>query len=268
VKRSVLSLRTGLLLAAAVLVPIALDQGVKALNAAGSDIAALALSDFGEAAWVAIAAAIVAYAAFRIGVSQQAGRNWLLIAIGMAMFAIGDLVYGIYEVVLQVESVPYPGLPDVLYLASYVFFAWALFSAALSYRKLVNVKVPLAVSIVVGVATLGIIYWFVLVPVLAAGSPAAETALNVAYPVFDVVLEFAPAVFILLVVLQLGGGRLAWPWFAVALGIGVIALADAGYSYLMATDAYVSGAVVDMGWSLGYGLLAVGASVARDVFDA
>ena len=71
---------------------------------------------------------------------------------------------------------------------------------------------------------------FVLVPVLAAGTPIAETILNVAYPVFDVVLEFAPAVFIVLVVRQFGGGRLAWPWFVVALGVMVQCSAQLGRS--------------------------------------
>jgi diguanylate cyclase len=265
-KRAVFSARSAVIVALALTGPLLLDLYVRVLKAGGSEAVSLAVSDFGEAAFVALAGAFVVYAAYRFGIAEATGRNWLLIGVAMLMFAVGDVVYGIYEVVLQVESVPYPGWPDVFYLLSYVFFAWAIFSAALSYRKLVDVKMPLVISAAAGVVALGVIYRFVLIPVLAADAAWAEKALNVAYPVLDVLLELAPALFVVLVVRQLGGGKLAWPWLVVAAGVALLALADSGYSYLMAHDAYEAGAIVDMGWAFGYGLIAIGASVARDVF--
>jgi diguanylate cyclase len=267
VKKTVLSPRTWVVGSLALALPVLWYAGVRALMASGAETATLALSDFGEAALVALAAAFIIHAAYRFGWTEQAGRNWLLIGVGVALFALGDVLYGYYEVFTASGEVPYPGLPDIPYLLSYVFFAAALIGAAISYRRLVDERSAIVITSIITLASLVALYYAVFVPVLAAtDATTGVKVLGVLYPAADVLLEFGPALFVALVVGKLGGGRLAWPWFIVALGIAITALSDAGYGVLAAHGLYESGSIVDIGWPLGYALVAVGAAGARDVF--
>jgi hypothetical protein len=81
-----------------------------------------------------------------------------------------------------------------------------------------------------------------------------------------VLLGLGPALFVVLVARRLGRGAFGWPWYAAAFGMVVVALSDASYSWLQAKDAYVTGQLVDVGWMVGYVLVAAGSLIARDVF--
>jgi hypothetical protein len=93
----------------------------------------------------------------------------------------------------------------------------------------------------------------------------AEKALSSLYPLADILLMVVPAVFVIGVVSSLGGGRLAWQWWAVALGALVIAISDTGYSWLATYDLYSSGSIIDYGWSLGHAFMMLGGLIARDL---
>jgi hypothetical protein len=95
---------------------------------------------------------------------------------------------------------------------------------------------------------------------------AAEKALSTFYPVADLVLLVAPALFIALVLGSFGGARLAMPWRLMAGGIALLGVTDAVYSYLTQVGTYVSGSWIDWGWPMGYLLIGIAALVARDAY--
>lgn len=97
------------------------------------------------------------------------------------------------------------------------------------------------------------------------GISLAERVFSSLHPLGDVLLMVAPAVFMLVLMASLGGGKLSWPWFAVIAGSVVIALADAGYAWLATYDLYQSGSFIDYGWSIGHALIMLGALIAADL---
>lgn len=256
-KRTVLVLVIGLLAIAAIVLGIAFDIG--------GENGTLAISDFGELIVVGASAVIVLWVAMSFGPTERVRVQWLAIGLGVLMFAIGDAVWSYIEVIRGAEPA-YPGTPDIFYLLIYPFLAYGLIRAGLAYKGLVDLRKAIYIS-VAAVVALGIVLWFSLIKphILGAGLSGAEAALSTAYPAADLLLAFGPALFVLLVVFGLGRGRFAWPWWAVAAGVALVALSDSGFSYLQAYNLYGSGSFIDYGWSLGFLLIAVGASIFYDL---
>lgn len=228
-----------------------------------SERVGVVVSDIGEALIVCASAAVIFVAARGLGAGTLR-RNWMLIALGVASFGVGDVIWGIIEVGMGKE-VPYPGLPDVFYLGEYVFLGAGIALAGLAYRGLVPVRKPLVIALS-GTAVIAGALWFTFIsPVVVAGDWNPESILSAIYPLADIILLFGPALFIVLIVAQLGGGRLGWPWLAVSSGALVLALSDSVYSYLSAIDVYRSGMAVDYGWMVAHVLIALGALIAQDL---
>lgn len=231
----------------------------------GGDRGVLVASDVGEFLIVAASACVVFSTAFGFQRGDAVRRQWMLIGIGVSLFAVGDLAWTFIEVIQRTEP-PYPGLPDVFYITEYFFFGTGIVLAALAYRRLVSVRWPLIATGLITSALAALLYATILRPILLETDIGLlEKALSLFYPAADLLLELTPAVLIILIVAQLRGGRLGWPWWAVAVGILMTALADSGFSYLELHDLYQSGMVTDYGWMLGHVFIAIGASLARDV---
>lgn len=231
----------------------------------GGESGVLWVSDAGETLVIGISAAIILSVALRFGPTEPLRRQWLPIGLGVAAFAVGDLIWTYIEAYQGLEPA-YPGVTDIFYLLMYPLFALGLLRAGLAYKGLVDLKRPAmiagAVTIVAGAALFfGLIQPYVLAEDLEIG----EKVLSTFYPLGDLLLGFAPALFIILIVSRLGGGRLGWPWWSVAAGVLLIAAADTGYSLMSAYKGYESGAIIDYGWSFGSVLIAVGASIAHDL---
>jgi len=233
---------------------------------AGGDRGTLLVSDLGELLVVACAALIV----LAVGRSFDAGESlrtqWTLVGVGMLAFALGDAVWSWIEVVQRAE-VPYPGLPDVFYVSEYVFIGLALLIAAVSYSRLLDIRVAAGFAATAGVVMLVLLYFGLFEPYILSDSSLStgELVASIFYPSADVVLLLVPSILLVLVVAKLGHGRLGWPWWFVAMGAAILALSDATYSYLSVSDAYSAGSIVDYGWMLAHVSLAVGASLALDI---
>lgn len=256
-RRTILLLALGLAAIAGLI--FAISAGI------GGETGTLAISDFGELALVGGSAFFVLWVARSFRPGEPVRRQWLAIGLGMLSFAVGDAIWTYMEVIQGIEP-PYPGLPDLFYLLEYPLVAFGLMSAGLAYRGLISLKKPAIISVVF-VAVLGVALWFgLLAPhIVFTDIPVGEKVLSALYPLADLVLYLGPALFVALVVRSLGGGRLAWPWWAVVVGVTLLAFADTGYSLLSATDAYASGNAVDYGWSAGHLMIAVGASLLYDL---
>lgn len=232
----------------------------------GGEQGTLIASDLGELVIVGLASVVILRSAVRLGAGTSVGRPWLLIGLGAVSYAIGDLVWAILELVMKVE-VPYPGLPDLFYLLEYPLFAAGILMAGVAYRGLVPMRRPVVIASLTGAGLSAVVYFGLLQPfILSVGDLSrGERALSTLYPLGDVALMVAPAVFVIAVVAQLGGGRLAWPWWAVGVGAVIIAFTDTAYAWLSAYDLYQSGAFIDYGWGIGHAFVMLGALIARDL---
>jgi len=232
----------------------------------GGDMGTLIASDLGELVVIGLASFAILRSAFILGAGSSIGRPWLLIGLGALSYTVGDAVWAYMEIVQKIE-VPYPGIPDLFYLLEYPLFAVGILSAGLAFRGLVDMRRPTMIASLTGAGLSAFVFFGLLQPFVLTVTDlsAGERALSILYPIGDVALMVAPAVFVIAVVAQLGGGRLAWPWWAVAAGTVFIAVTDTAYSWLSAYDLYQSGVFIDYGWGIGHTLVMLGALIARDL---
>lgn len=256
-----------------VLVALALLGAVTAVAAVvvtgiGGETFGLWVTDLGSTAVNAAAGVVILSIAARYEPGEHYRRYWTLIGVGVIVYALGDLTWAVYE--LGAGEVPYPGLPDLFYFAEYAFLSCALVMAALGYRGLVDLRRPLVLATVLSVAAASGLWLVFLGPQVAADQTisSAEKIVSIAYPMADIFAALGPALLLLMVVGRLAGGRLAWPWWAVASGAVMLAASDTAYALAESLGSYAPNAVIEYGWMGAHAMLAVGALVAKDVADS
>lgn len=256
---------TALMIGATAAVAAAVRASAQGWFGAGSETVGVWVADLGSIAVTALAAGVILRVAMRFAKGEPFRRYWLLIGVGAVMYALGDLVWALYE--LSGKEVPYPGLPDVFYLAEYGFLAVGLVVAAAGYRRLVDWRLSLGLTVAASASVAAAIWVGLLQPYILFDPEVAvaEKAISAVYPAFDVLFAIAPAFFLLLVVSKLGGGRLARPWWAVAAGALLFGVSDSVYAWMQWAGTYQAGSVVDYGWMLAHAAIAVGALMAGDL---
>ncbi|HAL29599.1 MAG TPA: hypothetical protein DCP20_02640 [Coriobacteriia bacterium] len=212
-------------------------------------------------------AVIVITVAVRIGTRQSVGKQWLLIGLGVASFAAGDIIWTIIE--LHLGKDPYPSLADPFYVLQYGFFLAAVVLAIRSYRQLTPIRTPVIIAGIVTLLVSAAVYAGLLAPYIFPAGTAElgfwGLVVSTLYPLGDVFFMFGPALALALVIRQLGAGRLGWPWWVVALGAFVFAVTDAGYSYADWAGIGLT-STLEMGWIAANLIFAIAALVARDVY--
>ncbi|MFG3657961.1 EAL domain-containing protein [Streptomyces sp. NPDC047706] len=215
----------------------------------GSHHLALVMGDFGLSA--AAAAAAVSCFVYAHGRRVRFRSAWLLFALSSAMAALGNGVWGWYEVVLG-QPVPSPSYADLFFLC---------FAPPAIVGLLVLAKRPVTKA---GWVCLGLDAWLIggslvtlswslaLAQAAKGGGPGvAHTALSLAYPLLDIALVS--------MVLALHFRRSSANRSAVNTAIGALALTvmcDALFTSPLLHDNYSSGQLLDAGWFAGSLLLA------------
>lgn len=221
---------------------------------------------YGTALQIVLAASIVAVAV-TIGMKQSVGRQWLLIGLGVSLYAAGDVAWTLFDLFLGID--PYPSIADVFYTAEYVFFFAAIALAIRAYSGLVKTRIPMLVGTAVAAVGLAIVYFVLLAPyIIPEGVESLGLwgfAVSIIYPVADIALMLAPAVALALVVRQLGAGRLARPWWVIVVGALVFALVDSFFVYAEWAGTGLTPAM-DMGYVIANLLFACAALVAKDAY--
>ncbi|WSQ11998.1 EAL domain-containing protein [Streptomyces sp. NBC_01231] len=215
----------------------------------GSREAALIMGDFGLSA----AAGAGAVSCFLYARSRRIRFRpaWMLFALSSTMAALGNLVWGWYEVVLGIE-VPSPSYADLFFLC---------FAPPAIVGLLVLAKRPVTKA---GWVCLGLDAWLIGGSLLtlswslalaqaarSEGSSVSHAALSLAYPLLDIALVS--------MVLALHFRRSAVNRTAVNTAIGALALTvmcDALFTSPLLHHTYRSGQLLDAGWFAGSLLLA------------
>nr|WP_202510076.1 EAL domain-containing protein [Streptomyces sp. SID5643] len=215
----------------------------------GSTELALIMGDFGLSA----AAGTAAVSCFLYARSRRPGFRpaWLLFGLSSTMAALGNLVWGWYEVVLGLP-VPNPSYADLFFLC---------FAPPAIVGLLVLAKRPVTKA---GWVCLGLDAWLIGGSLLtlawslalaqaakSEGPGVAHTALSLAYPLLDIALVS--------MVLALHFRRSAVNRSAVNTAIGALALTvmcDALFTSPLMQHDYRSGQLLDAGWFAGSLLLA------------
>jgi len=194
------------------------------------------------------------------GAMSRYGRDrvsWILFGAGVTSLGLGELTWVWYELIQGIEP-PFPGLPDVFYLAGYPALAVAMLLTPRLGGNRYQRGAQVVDSIVITVG-LSVVAWLVALEPMyqeAGETSLAEFVVGAAYPVADVLLV-ATAVAV--------GIRKSWRlrdrslWMVVA-ALVAMAVGDAVYLAQSWSDSYVSGSWVDATWLVSYGLFALAAA--------
>ncbi|MEU0053400.1 EAL domain-containing protein [Streptomyces sp. NPDC006309] len=232
-----------------VLALVCAAYAVGAASGWGTKAAADVMGDFGLSA--AAGAAAVSCFLYARSPRVRFRSAWLLFALSATMTALGNAVWGWYEVVLDVD-VPSPSYADLFFLC---------FAPPAIVGLLVLAKRPASRA---GWICLGLDAWLIGGSLLTLswslalaqtarfdGSSVAHAALSLAYPLLDIALVS--------MVLALHFRRAPGNRTAVNTAIGALALTvmcDALFTSPLLHSSYRSGQLLDAGWFAGSLLLA------------
>jgi PAS domain S-box-containing protein len=216
-----------------------------------SDQATIDVDDIGEAVAAFIAAASCSFAGAR-----NTGRTrvaWTLFAASTFSWAVGEVIWSVYEVGLGV-AVPFPSAADAGFLLAVPLAIAGVFAFTSAPTRLATKGQTVLSGAIVALALLFIAWQVGLGKVYetSPASPAAQ-AIGLAYPIGDIITAT-----VLVVALQRARkgevGRLA----LLLGGLAFTALSDSAFAYLTANGTYGEiGSVLDSGWVIGFLLIAL-----------
>jgi len=195
------------------------------------------------------------------GLAAQAARGrqrsaWICLAVGLGGWAVGEVIWGYYQLVLGMEESPFPSVADIAYLMFPVGACLALVLFPVGYTSSSRVRLVLDGLIVAG-ALFEMSWVLVLQSVFEAGGESRFAAgVSFAYPVTDIVV-------VTVALLVLGRARTGQRLTLLLLTAGSVlnALSDSAFVYLTANDTYFSGNVIDVGWVAALLMLSMAALV-------
>lgn len=214
----------------------------------------LALSDAGGVLPPTVAG-IYAFAAAESALGQVR-LAWRLISAACLAWAFGELVWMVYEVVLD-RPAPFPSLADAGYLGMLPLMALGLILLSSERGRLTRTR-PALDGLAIVLTFTAFVWLFVLEPTYADSTASlAEKVIGGLYPIGDLVLLYLLAV---AVERQLGL-RDSIVLGAMFLGVLLLIAADVGFAYLTLQGEYTPFSVVNVGWPVGFLLLAYGAAL-------
>ena len=188
---------------------------------------------------------------------RAAARPRVLLGLGALAYGVGQAVWTVYENGLHIE-VPTPSWADVAFLCAYPCLLWGVL--CLPARPPAARGAAVVNGLIVMTALVTFSWYFLLGPILLdATTPLLGKAATAAYPAFDlVVLCCLPALF----------GRSNGPAqrpaaLALAVGMSLIVLTDTLFAFQVLKSVYRTGSLLDVGWPLGYMLVALGGASVR-----
>src|SRR5215213_4311001 len=196
-----------------------------------------------------------------LGPAVTRGKRWapVLLGLGILSWVLGQMLFTYYEWALR-QPPPLPSLADIGYLSVYPFLL-------LGILLLPARPVPIASGtriafdgLMTMTAAVTFSWYFVLGPVMRQGTETTlAKAVSTAYPLADIVL-----IACLVILASRPEEQTLLPAVRLlALGLILIVVADSNFAYWSLHDAYATGSLPDVGWSLGYMLIALGAFAAR-----
>jgi hypothetical protein len=218
----------------------------------GGDTSVRYVSDLATLAAAAAATVLCA----RAGIQTQGRLRvfWWLMAAASGAWMMGELVWGLYDLVLRGE-VPVPSWADAGYLSAIPLAAAALLSHPATHRT-GTARARSALDALVIATALLFLSWTLMIDSIwrTADLTVLGDLVTLAYPLGDVVVVFL----VVLVIRGMTSGERLDLWCLLA-GLLAITLSDAVYSYLTEVKGYETGNLIDTGWFAGYLAIALGA---------
>src|SRR5579859_6212516 len=191
--------------------------------------------------------------------AHRAYLAWTLLAIAIALYATGQAVWTSYDVRMNSADVPFPGLYDLGFVASYAFFL--IGTLLLTRRSKAAVRrayLLLDVLAVIG-ASLALSWFFLLAPSIAGLTQAPSSGaafLSICFPTGDLFLV-AVGAFLMFSPLS---DRAQQPVFMLlCLGLFFLAVTDSLLGYYSLGAGFNTGTLQDVLWPLSLSLVGLAA---------
>lgn len=231
-----------------------------ALAGADWDTRLLFLGALSKLLFQSLGAAFAFASAARFDRASDARPAWRALGAGLLVLFLGQLVLVPYQLIWGVPS-PFPSLADVFFMLSYPLLIAALVLFLRAYEQAGYPVGTAAMRLTVLGGTLGVgalAAWPLLRPVITADTPLVEKTISLAYPVLDLV-TLAPALLLLRITLALRGGSVMRIWLLLVAGVVAMALADVLFAYFSNLGLQGLDPLVDAGFVLAYGCMALAA---------
>jgi PAS domain S-box-containing protein len=196
-----------------------------------------------------------------IGPVVRKGQRWapVLLGLGILSWALGQMIFNYYEWALG-RPPPLPSIADVGYLSVYPFLLLGIL--LLPSRPIpVASRTRIALDgLMIMTAAVTFSWYFILGPVMQQGTETTlAKAVATAYPLAGIVL-----IACLIILASRPEEHTLRPTVRLlAVGLTLVVIADSNFAYWSLHDAYATGTLPDVGWSLGYMLVALGAFAAQ-----
>jgi two-component sensor histidine kinase len=184
--------------------------------------------------------------------------SWRLWAFAFAVYTLGDICWGIYEVILK--QAPFPSIADLFYLSFYVFMWLGLVRYPVDESATRERKLTFLDNLIVVIGA-SLAFWYILIKPLIVVSGDVDfitVLLAVAYPIADMVLLWVLLIFF--------RNRLQQSAFIplVMVGFALISqiIADSFFAYQSVGSTFLSGSMIDLGWVAG-GVLFIFAGITQ-----
>ena len=158
-------------------------------------------------------------------------RSHVALAIGLSLWLCADLIWAMYEIVLEIVP-PVPSAADFVWLSAYAFLAYYLYATYIKFHKKFQFSNRILVASIIGC---GIFLAYIIaltssLSVLSSPRGIAMFAVIIAYPIMDAVL-MVPAIVILLNFRK----EPLWftPWVCESLGLFLMALSDSWFAVVV-----------------------------------
>src|SRR5437899_292850 len=170
---------------------------------------------------------------------------WLLVALALATFVTGDVLYDVLTDVLHWSN-PFPSVADAFYLVTYPLFAGGLLFMVRARSREKDTGALLDALIVTTACAL--LSWIYLIQpyVRADDMSFFEKVISIAYPLGDI------AILCVLARLLSAGGRRNWSLSLLTMGAAGLLAADVAYGAIQLNGSWKVGGPTDLGWVLFY----------------
>ncbi|HKC12443.1 MAG TPA: hypothetical protein VKI41_10460 [Vicinamibacteria bacterium] len=222
-----------------------------------SDTALTAVACLGKLLLLFLGALFAARSTVHFDRGEPVRLAWGLLALGLLSFLLGQLVLARYQILLRAPS-PFPSVADVFFSLSYPLFIVALAVFIRAYQD-AGYSSPAAQLWVLGagVAAAGAaIGYRMLEPIARSPTSGLEKYLNLAYPIFDLVL-LIPTVLLLRLTWRFRGG-VGRVWTALLGGFVLLSVGDVLFAYFSALGQTHLDVFIHILYILCYGAIARG----------
>src|SRR6266851_4428007 len=217
----------------------------------GGDKTTIAIDDIGEGVASGIAAVSLAVAAVRASGRTQAA--WALLAASAASWTIGEAIWSWYEV-SQGIAVPFPSPADAGFLLAIPLTIGGVLTFTTAPSRVATRGEAVLSGAIVALSLLFVAWALGLSTVYEQSQqPIPATLIGLAYPIGDIVV-----ITVLLIALRRTSKAQFGRMVLLIAGLASIAVSDSTFTYLTANGTYGAiGSVLDIGWVIGYLLIAL-----------